>query len=245
MAGPTIEVSAPTRAPREGGIKDIAEFRANDRLGIAAGITWQANGCAMPNTEELRCYAEPAPADKTSEGISLEDGIGAPFTVYAAVECLLGPDPDESERARQALDAGYDRVLEDRLWQWAQGGTALAAGGSPIGAIARIEQALDSGYVGRGVIVMSRYDAVLADADGALHREDGKLYTINGTPVIATGEAPPGTVYGVGAIIVEHSETLVNEVEHLEYNKRYALAEAVYAIGVDCEFRVKSTSTAP
>ena len=243
MAGPTIEVQAPTRTARAGGISDVAEFRTNQRLGVASGITWQTNGCTLPDTEELRCYAEPAPPDKTADGISLEDGIGAPFTIFAAVECTLGPDPDEEERARAIHLGGRDRVLEDELWQWGSTGTALAAGGSPLGAIGKVEQALDSTYVGRGVILMSREDAVIADAAGGLHREGGKLYTINGTPVVSSGKVPSGTVYGFGAIIVEHSDLVVNEVENLEYNKRFALAEAVYTIGVDCEFRVKSATT--
>lgn len=243
MAGPTIPVQAPSRTPRTGGLSDVAEFRSNDRLGVADGIVWQTNGCTFPNIEELRCYAQPLPADKTLDGISLENGIGAPFTIYAAVECTLSPNPDQQQRARALHEGGSDRVLEEELWQWGSGGVALAAGGSPLGAIGKVEQALDDTYVGRGVILMSREDAVIADAAGGLHREGGQLYTINGTPVVASGRVPTGTVYGFGAIIVEHSDLVVNEVENLEYNKRFALAEAVYVIGVDCEFRVKSTTT--
>lgn len=243
MAGPNIPIDPPVRAPRQGGLSDVATFRPNERLGIAASLVYQTNGCAFPNREELRCYADPAPADKTADGITLEDGIGAPFVLYGSTECLIGPDPDQADRAKRTLAEGRDRGLESEIQAWLAAGVGLVAGVTVSDAIAQVEQALDQQYLGQGVIHLSRADAVRASAEYALYREGGKLYTINGTPVVASGNYPQGTVYGSGSIVVEESSAQVRQVEHLEFNKRFALAEAVYAIAVDCEFRVKSAVT--
>lgn len=246
MAGPTIEIAPPPRTPRVGGLSKVATFRSNDRLGVAESVVFQSDGCAFPSTEESRCIATAPVPDKTFSGIDIEDAIGAPFTVYAAVQCFAGPDPDELQRAEAIYEQGLDRTLEGVLGVWAAGGTALAAGGTAAGAVALVEQALDANYLGRGVILMSRADAVRADVDGMLHDgPDGIPYTINGTPVIASGKIAPGTVYGTGAIAVEHSAMFSHEQIDPTHNKIYALAEANFVLAVDCEYRVKSSATTP
>lgn len=244
MAGPTIEIDAPTRKPRAGGIKAVAEFRSNDRLGAAEDVTFQSPGCAFPAVDEHHCYTgEDTPDDKTFGGIDLVDAAVAPFPLYAGVSCYLRMQPDDAARAEAALLAGEDRGLEEALHTWAGGGTALTGGGSITGAVALVEQSLDAGYPGQGVIMMSRSDAVRADAAGVIKNEGGVLMTANGTPVLASGKVTQGTVFGLGAITVERSSTVVSETEDLAHNKHYALAEAVYAIAVDCAFRVKSATS--
>lgn len=244
MAGPAIEIQAPVRTDRVGGIGKVATFRPNDRIGIAEGVVFQSDGCTFPQTEENRCYAAAAVPDKTYDGIEIDDAIGAPVTLYAGVSCFIAPDPDEYERAERALASGRDRVLEELLGTWAAGGTALTAGGSVAGAIAEVEQDLDDNYIGRGVILMSRADAVRADAEGALEaHDDGIPTTVNGTPVIASGRVVSGTVYGLGSIVVEHSATSTRETINPTENKHYALAEAVYVLAVDCEYRAKSATS--
>jgi hypothetical protein len=244
MAGPTIEIQPPVRTDREGGIRDVATFRSNDRLAVAEAVVFQSDGCTFPDTEELRCIAATPPADKTYDGITIDDGIDAPFTMFAGVACVAGPDPDEKERARRIFDSGQDRELENQLEAWATGGTALTNGGSVIGAIKRVEQAIDDQYIARGNILMSRADALEAAAGGAIEITDGVLKTKLGTPVIASGRVALGTVYGLGAIVVEHTEVLEREVLDPTTNTQYALAEAVFVIAVDCEYRVKSSTAA-
>lgn len=244
MAGPTIEVAAPDRSPRVGGLSSIATFRPNDRLGAADGLVFQSDGCEFPRSEVSRCIAAAAPADKTFSGISTNAGVGEPFTLYAGVNCYIGPDSDFIERARRTLSEGQDRPLEAALETWAAGGDALANGGSVAEAVALVEQGLDSGYVGRGVILMSRADVIRADAEGVVHKVGDQIQTITGTPVIASGMVTPGTVYGLGAIVVEYSQVVDYQVDDPQSNQRYALAEGSFAILVDCEFRIKSATTA-
>lgn len=241
MAGPNIQVEAPPRADREGGISDVATFRPNDRLGIADTIIFQSAGCEFPNLYEDLCYNGEDPVDKTFDGIVIDDAIGAPFALYAGIKCVEGPDPDEFERAERQLNDGEDRELEDILEAWATGATAITvAGGGVTTALARVEQQLDSAYVGRGVILMSRYDATVAATAGAIERVGGILQTKQGTPVIASGRVTAATIYGLGAIAIEVTNIETREVLDPTTNSRYALAERIYAIVVDCEFRTKT-----
>ena len=244
MAGPAIEVAPPTRAPREGGLFTAADERSNERLAISDNLVFQSDGCTFPRTEVQRCVAETPPPDKTFDGIELENSIGTPFILYAGVACYAGPEPDFDERARAILDQGRERMFEDALETWGAGATALANGGSVTGAVALVEQELDANYLGRGIILMSRADAIRADAEGVLHKVGDQLQTINGTPVVASGSVTPGTVYGFGAITVESSSVKVVDVIGHQDNTHYAVAESAHAILVDCTFRTKSATTA-
>lgn len=246
MAGPNLRIEAPARKERAGGISKVAEFRENGRVGNAETVVYQSDGCTFPYTEEVRCFAAATVPDKTYTGITVEDAIGAPFTLVAGVACFINPDPDETARALAIFEAGQDRALEEILGVWADGGTALAAGATVGGAVALVDQELDDKYIGQGVILMSRADAVLADAAGIISVKDGDAYptTINGTPVLASGRIEPGTVYGTGAILVEHTATNQYDTHDLESNMHYALAEAIFVLAVDCEFRVKSSTGA-
>lgn len=243
MAGPTVEVAPPVREKRVGGLSSVATFRPNERLAAVGGLVFQSDGCVFPRTEVSRCIAATPPADKVFDGISIDGGIGEPVVLYAGVECHLGPDSDFPERARRILEEGRDRGLEDALEAWAAGGDDVPSTGGIVGAVAEIEQALDNGYLGRGVILMSRADAVRAVAGGVAEMKGDVLTTKLGTPVIASGSVASGTVYGLGAVTVEESSISDLETVDATNNKRYALAEAAYAILVDCEFRIKSTVT--
>lgn len=243
MAGLTTLVEPPVREKRVGGLSGVATYRSNDRLAHSEGLVYQSEGCVFPNTELSRCLADAPVADKTFDSIPTADGIGEPVTLYAGITCHIAPEPDELERARQALEAGKDRVLEGMLADWADGGTAVTAGKDAKTAVARIDHELDKSYVGRGVILMSRYDADLAGLEDA---DDGDAYlrTKSGTPVVASGWVEPGTVYGLGAVVVEHGEVVERETVDPLKNTHWALAEQVHALIVDCEFRIKSTITA-
>ncbi len=240
MAGPTLQVQAPSRAPREGGISSVAEFRENDRIALAEDVVFQSDGCDFPQTEEVRCYATETPDAKTATGVDIVDAIDVPFTLYAASQCFAGPDADYAERARRTLDEGRDQEVEERLGAWAAGGTALSAGTTAKEAVARVDQGIDAGYRGRGIILMSRFDADLA---GLEYKNGEPLRTKTGTPVVASGRIAPGTVYGLGAVAVDHTSVLERDVIKPDTNTHWALAEQALAIVVDCAFRVKSAIT--
>lgn len=239
MAGPAIQVAPPPRHGRTGGIEAVATFRPNERLGAAGGLVFQSDGCAFPREDAHLCYVNETPIDKTFTGIDNIAGIGDPFALYGAVQCFAGPDADFEERARAALQRGRYRTLEWKLSQWALGATPGATQVGVEMAVAMVEQRLDADYVDRGVILMSAFDAVMADAAGILERTaDGYPITIKGTPVIATGVMDPGVVIGVGEVVVEHSGVTAADVINPETNAEWALAEQVFALLVDCSYRV-------
>lgn len=243
MAGPTLRIEAPTRAAREGGLSGVAEFVHNEEIGNAENTVFVSDGCAFPQLEASRCFNNDVP-DKQSDGIFVNNAITETFTIYAGVRCWAGPESDFKERAERALDAGRDRVLEAQLALWVAGATALAAGSTVIGAIGKVEQDLDERYVGRGIIVMSREDALVAAAGGALEKVGSVLQTKLGTPVLATSAVDPGYVHGTGALLVQHTDTVTTELITPVRNHQEALAEAQFVLAVDCEFRTKS-STVP
>lgn len=238
-----VPVAAPVRQARLGGIRTVATWVDEARIGAAESVVYMSDGCTFPQPAIGLCYGEEVLTEKTGVGITNQVGIGEPFALYGGVECFLGPDSDLAERARRIVIEGEDRAIEDRLEAWATGGTALAAGTTLIGAIANVEQDMDANYIGRGYLLMSRADAVRAYAAGALEEAGMNPYptTVNGTPVVASGRVASGTVYGLGATTVLRSPLMdIESIDH-RFNTEWQVAEAVYALIVDCNYRVKST----
>lgn len=242
-----VPVAAPVRQKRLGGIRAAATWVTNARIGAADGITYQSDGCTFPQPAIGLCFGEAVVTEKTGEGIDLLEGIGEPFALYGGIECFLGPDDgDFIERARNVLLEGEDRVIEDRLGDWADGGTAIGAQADIVEAIAAVEQHADTNYLGRPIILMSRSDAVRAASAVAIeYGIDGLPYTVNGTPVVASGNLAAGTVMVIGAVTVLRSGT--NDIDTIDhtFNTRWAVAEAVYSILVDCNYRAFATITPP
>lgn len=242
MAGPTVLVEAPPREPRQGGIKSVATFVNEVRLGATQAVVYISDGCTFPQLDQHLCYTgDPTPDPKTSVGVDTLVAAVEPFALYAGVECYLGPNTDYDERARRILDQGEDRPLETALEEWADGGTALATGATLVDRIANVDNALDAGYLGQGVILMNRGDAVRADAQGALEwGVDGIPRTINHTPVLASSSFPVGVVLGVGAITIVRTGIETYTAQEFVKNREWSIGEAVYSIIIDCNFRVLS-----
>ena len=166
-------------------------------------------------------------------------GIGQSFGGYLGVECWLGQTQDEyGPRAREALELAQGPVLEQKLWAWITAGAGTGAS-SLTEAIALAETAADTGYVGRPVLHMNRGD--VTRAKGALEVVDGRLFTVNRTPVVASSKYAANTVGITGGITVTQSPIEVNQGLNLERNRFMAIAERVYNIAVDCAFRAEYT----
>lgn len=250
-------VTAPTRNPRTGGIKDVASFIEETRLaGPADSIVWDAVGCDLPSLTRYGCFdrTEPElgedgqPVRKSGVEPGAGQTFGDPFALYAGVECWIGGDnegPKFAEQARALLEAGEDRPIEVNLWAWANGGTNAGARASLIAAIAAADAHADRNYVAQPVIILSRENADLAFAAGALARQDDKLVTATGTPVLATSAAPDDRVAAVGAIVVYRTPVTAAVAADRAENRHLAIAESVYAIGVDCDYRAIVTIQAP
>lgn len=249
------QVAPPARRARSGGIKDVTgEFTAEPRLGATEGITWEDAGCGLPRDTFWGCFDALQPEDvadrqKTFDDVSQIDGIVDPFALYAGVRCWLGGDTERSyeEQAKEILSQGEDRAVEDRLWAWASVAANPTYAADIVAAIGAAENHADKTYVGQPVLLMSRAAAIAAGAAGAISLENGKLQTVIGTPVVASGEFDSdSTVAAIGAPIVVAGEVTSRQVEKLKENKAAAIAERIYALGVDCEYRhVVQVGTAP
>jgi hypothetical protein len=240
-------VQAPTRRPRQGGIKTVAgEFVPVNRLAIvngAGGLAWEDSGCGLPKVTRAGCYDDViAAADKTFDGVTRRTSIGDPFARYAGVECWLGGDDDGSylEQASTLLEQGEDRAVESALWAWAAAAATPGTATSWAQGIALAEDVADANYVGAPVILMSRFAAEQAYAAGAITREDGRLVTGNGNWVLSTGAGPDGErnrILAVGALAVYASTEVRASVTQHTDNLAAAIAERLYAVGVDCDYR--------
>jgi hypothetical protein len=188
---------------------------------------------------------------KTADGVTGYTTIGDPVARYAGVECFIGGDTvgdSYEQQARTLLSQGEDREIEALLWGWAAAAATPGAAASVDEAIGLAEQYADTHYVGAPILLMSRAAAVAGDEAGVLHRDGDRLVTTNGNWVLATGAVPDEDlldVIAIGAVAVYASDaTSYTALEHTE-NMALAIAERIYAVGVDCTFRYAVTVTAP
>jgi hypothetical protein len=239
-----VPVAAPARSPRLGGIRAAASWVTNARIGAAEGLVYLSNGCTFPQPAIGLCYGESVEDEKEGVGIDQFDGIGEPFALYGGVDCFIGPgnETDFPTRARQILSDGEDRAVEDRLSTWAAAGHDVGDSADVVEAIAALEQYADANYLGRPILLLSRGDAVRASAKYAIvYSLDGLPYTVNGTPVVASGMIDDGTYSIVGATTVVRTEVFDINTINWKTNHDFAVAEATYTILVDCDFRATST----
>jgi hypothetical protein len=71
------------------------------------------------------------------------------------------------------------------------------------------------------------------------------VWTVNGTPVVATWLMPDDKVYVIGWPTVYASEIASAAGHALNTNREMAIAERIYAMAVDCGFRAVVTVTGP
>ena len=245
-----LYVSTPLRKARSGGIKSVVgDFVLEDRLAAAPeGIVYDLLGCGLPKPTRAGCYdTVVASAEKERGGVSVGESIAPPFAAYSGVECYLGGDQDGAgtylQQARDLLEQGEEHPVEENLWAWAENATLTSTAGDLVGALASVEEAADGGYVGQPLILMSRYSATLLLAAGAIVREGGQLLTATGSPVLATSSVDPGVVAAVGWPTVYASPVISAQAPLLAENLDAAIAERVFSIAVDCDFRATSTVT--
>lgn len=242
-------VQAPSRKPRAGGIKDIVgSYVEEGRLGGPAGIAWEDATCGFPSPTQAGCYDTVTPAaDKEFEGYGQYTSIDDPFALYAGIECWIGGDSEGDTYpvlARTKLEWGEDRALEAALVAWASASTGTVAAADLVAAIGAADEYADANYVGLPVLLLSRAQADAAFAAGALEFINGQLVTANKTPVLSTSAAAGADgISIIGYPAVYASSILSRETVSPSDNLGRGLAERVYAIGVDCDFRYTVTIT--
>jgi hypothetical protein len=173
--------------------------------------------------------------------------LSGPFAVYKGVECYIGGDAtggSYQEQASAALEAWEDREVEQELWDWAVAAPTPGTAANIARAISLAEDYADDNYVGQPVILMSRRYTSKAD----LKNDEGVLRTVNGTPVIAVGGialADTDMVVAIGMPAVYASRVFVQDATDHDSNVTQAIAQRIYDLAVDCDFRYAVTATTP
>lgn len=253
-----IDSPPPPPAPR--GLFDAcvgpAPFPVAPAMGN--GVEWVEESCGDGYLYPL---TYPAPSGtKTFDPIG--DTVNAdPFAVYASQ--LYPPVgytlPEIEARVLRRLALTEQRVVERRLWQGGGGVTGLfraptvttlSAASCPAVAMAALEQALaDAGVVGG--LLHARVTMASQFAAGHLLERGGggRPVTPYGTTIVfgagydgtgPTGNAVSDTtewVYATGRVHVYRDDPWVpplGEVLNRSTNQLYALAERIYAVGVEC-----------
>ncbi len=246
MAEHFIPIDAPARSPRLGGIRTVAEFETQSRLGVGGKLEFISPGCTFPVDDIVLCYPLPRPTQtgKTDVGIDTLNGVVDPFGLYVGVECWLGNGDDYEARAKDLLAQGEDRGIEKRMDTYF-GTLSSNSGATFLDAIALAEDHADDNYLGRPIIWMNRGDAVLARSAKALESEKGtgNLFTANGTPVIASGQITVKRLAVTGSVKVAHSDVITSRAPMVTVNRDLALAERIYAVALDCAYARRYTIT--
>lgn len=242
MADPNVFVSPPRREPRRGGIKSLGAFVRTERLGAAARVEYISEGCTFAALAPGLCWGTVITEDKTPDGIDTLTSIATIFGQYAGVECFLGVDSeaDYRRRAENLLEASEAHEVEAVLRTWADGAAVGGTGTDITEAIALAEEQADQFYIGGPVLLMSRANAVRASADGSVTgNREGEIWTIHGTPVIASWVVPEDAIYAIGMPTVYVSDVTTTVANDLTTNREMAIAERLYGVVVDCDYRNK------
>lgn len=224
-------VEAPTVVPHPFGLFSVTTPTAPGDHAMV-GFMWESWACIDPNTTTDPCInGGAAPGAKEFEQCPNTSSF-KPITVYIGIK-----------RTGQSLDVGeaqVRRVLEDaeefavERYLWGLLGTAVteASALSPAGALAAVEDGLGIGYMGTGVIHMSRGTATRLGAE--LVRNGNRLETIVGTPVVVGAGYGSTVIYGTGAIAATRGEMEVVSAWNMAVNDELVLAERTYVVGWDC-----------
>lgn len=184
----------------------------------------------------------------TTAGVTQTKTLGSPegylvgpipiFGAYIGVECFAHSLNDFEATARAGLENGEDRLIEAKLAAWfTASGAPIAVSEGGVAAIAKADQYADGTYAGLPVIHVNREDAVTLSKAGAFGpngTSDGRLWTANGTPVVASAAYTKGVIAVTGAIGIVRSDIVANTSIHPFTNKQMALAERAFGVAVDC-----------
>lgn len=234
MADPTIySETPPARFPRLGGINSVATFVDGVPLGRGTKVEYVGLATEFPHDVPADCWLSGPGGDK-AENDGLSNGESTPvFGAYIGVACFIGSGVNFEERASKQLGETADRFIEAKLEALAVEAT-VPGGASLVEAIAAAEDHFDDTYAGRPVIYLNRGDAVLAAAaDGLYGDKEGNLWTVNGTPVVASAKFAKGSVKASGAVTIYRSAVVTTLGQELEKNTERGLAEQLFAIAFD------------
>lgn len=247
MADPIITVAPPRREARLGGLLTVAEVRDEERLAASNRAQFIQDPCNFTFGDTGFCYGDIDPSedtDKTYQGIASNESVVLNFAAYYGVQCFINDESDVRQRAESVFPFAEGRHVESKFAAWLNAGAVTSSVAGIIDAIAAADEWADDNYIARPILHMNRDSAVRAVAAQALFADaEGNLRTPNGNPAVASGRYG-ADVWVTGATLVLRSPLVVTEARATTVNKEEAVAERVYGIIVDCDFRARFDFTA-
>jgi hypothetical protein len=263
-------VEALDGAPLKYGIFSVANLSDAGSGHWQQGIEWEPQLCGpaslyrCPTCVQNASGAAPS-KEYTDQGVPVEEALS--FTVYASFACSpIGNWDRAEERSRAFLLSGEERAVEAMVSDGVHTGSRSLTNASSVNitptpgtpvtvaqGLALLEQYIGANGKGEGVILGTRRDVILANANGKLLSAEGDtLYTILGTPVAAvagiTGLAGPNNVaagtgeswlFALGSRPrILRSEVFMTSSRETSldtaFNNLNVLAERTYSVGWDC-----------
>jgi hypothetical protein len=244
MSSIFTQVEAPAVTPHPFGLFSVAQPASPAGTSWQAGVRWKSSACLKPDTTEDPCISgNTVPAKVVQDCADESTGEFKPFTVYSYFK-RSGESFDVARAEAEAvLQGGEEYAVEKHLWEAMAAlvpapdapSDSAAYPNQLVACLAEVEAQLASNYFGTGVIHMNRGTA--AALGPWLIRENGKLHTLTGTPVVAgAGYESTGTInmYGTGNVAVRRGPIDTVEAADMTVNDFYALAERTYVVGWDC-----------
>lgn len=250
-AFPTQLVASPARVPAQYGLFSVLSFREPaDRHWEAGGVQWESLNGSTALGVVGAIQATRSETFGLPKEFSTDDDVDAAavFTVYGQqkITPIAWPQDRASERARARLTALEERQVE-RVLAGVDVGAAspvfadaapFTAAADADQAIALLEDFLADNYGSRGVIHLSRYQAILALKGDVLETRNNGLFTVLGTPVVAGQGYANGVAYCTSALVGYRSDVFDNigqsyDLLDKDTNDLYAIAERTYCIGFE------------
>jgi hypothetical protein len=248
----TPVVASPARVPVQYGLFSVLDFREPlDSHWEGAGVTW----LSFDGGDSLGVVGRVQNPQSDTSGItksfvsSTDTDTAGVFTVYGTQKVTPGAGWNQekaSERALAILLALEERTVEAVLSGEIAGlspsfTTSPAAIGSTSDlreAVAEAEGWLGTHYGSRGVLHLSRANAVLGIARKVLETRGNGLYTTLGTPVAAGSGYPDDTLFTTSALLAYRSQVFPDvrvpyDLLDKGTNNLYAIAERTYSVGFE------------
>lgn len=224
-------VEAPPVVPHPFGLFSVVAPGTPGDHGVV-GIMWESWACLDPNTTTDPCINGGAvPGAKEFEDCP-NTSTFKPITVYLGIK-RSGQSLDVGgEQVRRVLADGEEYAVEEYLWGLLGAAVTEQTALSPVGALAKVEDDLAAGYMGTGLIHMSRGNAIRLASQ--LVRVGDHIETLIGTPVAVGSGYGSGFIYGTGAGVVVRGDVSILSAWNTSINDELVLAERTYVVGWDC-----------
>lgn len=246
-------VDGPPRLAVPYGLFSLLAFRSGQRW-EGGGVTWETLTCEPLGTLGMVDCDPQTTATKDLAKMPVDPGHASPFTVYGHYTCSPVGVTDEAYNLAVAhLTTREEQQVEQTLWTGDLGNVpnfsgangypaptdvTPANGATVWQAVSTLELEFPEEYGSLGVLHMSRKNASLALAAGALSSTGGRLVTALGTPVVAGVGYPNTEIVASSQLFAYRSDIFPGDLGasgflNTENNNYTALAERSYLIGFD------------